>query len=309
LIGDKELATATLSREVKRARQFFRAACRNKIIQENPFEDIKTGKQVNKSREYFVDRPTINAVIEAAPDYEWRLIIAFCRYAGLRCPSEILPLQWTDINWHEDGITVHSPKTEHHDGGESRVVPVFPVLLPYLLEARQLAGDGTAYVITRYRHSNANLRTQFERIIRRAGYEPWPRIFQNLRSSRETELLEEGYPIQAVCEWIGNSPEVAKQHYLQMRDVYFRRAVEGGSPSGSNSEPVAPGVAHKVARQAAATRRTPNEKAQKNRASNVHMPSPAACCTGDQYPLGESNPCLWTENPMSWATRRRGQLP
>ncbi len=25
-----------------------------------------------------------------------------------------------------------------------------------------------------------------------------------------------------------------------------------------------------------------------------------------EYPLGESNPCLRTENPMSWATRRRG---
>ncbi len=28
--------------------------------------------------------------------------------------------------------------------------------------------------------------------------------------------------------------------------------------------------------------------------------------SGSKYPLGESNPCLWTENPMSWATRRRG---
>ena len=29
--------------------------------------------------------------------------------------------------------------------------------------------------------------------------------------------------------------------------------------------------------------------------------------SGLQYPLGESNPCLRTENPMSWATRRRGR--
>lgn len=26
----------------------------------------------------------------------------------------------------------------------------------------------------------------------------------------------------------------------------------------------------------------------------------------DQYPLGDSNPCYRTENPGSWATRRRG---
>ena len=28
----------------------------------------------------------------------------------------------------------------------------------------------------------------------------------------------------------------------------------------------------------------------------------------EEYPLGESNPCRRTENPMSWATRRRGQV-
>lgn len=27
-----------------------------------------------------------------------------------------------------------------------------------------------------------------------------------------------------------------------------------------------------------------------------------------RYPLGESNPCYWTENPVSWATRRRGPV-
>ena len=37
------------------------------------------------------------------------------------------------------------------------------------------------------------------------------------------------------------------------------------------------------------------------------MRLPATHCQVTQYPLGESNPCLRTENPMSWATRRRGQ--
>jgi hypothetical protein len=37
-----------------------------------------------------------------------------------------------------------------------------------------------------------------------------------------------------VCEWIGNSPKVAEDHYLQMREEYFRRAVtEGGATGGA----------------------------------------------------------------------------
>jgi integrase len=63
---------------------------------------------------------------------EWRLLIALCRYGGLRCPSEVLSLKWEHIHWAEGRMTVPSPKTEHHDGGESREVPLFPELRPFL---------------------------------------------------------------------------------------------------------------------------------------------------------------------------------
>jgi len=70
----KELSPATVSREVKRAWQFFRAALRKRLITENPFSDLSTPAQVNKSREHFVTVLVIEKVIEACPDAEWRLI-------------------------------------------------------------------------------------------------------------------------------------------------------------------------------------------------------------------------------------------
>ena len=48
------------------------------------------------------------------------------------------------------------------------------------------------------------------------GREPWPKLFQNMRASRETELTAE-YPLNVVCAWIGNSPAVAQTHYLQVK--------------------------------------------------------------------------------------------
>lgn len=87
-------------------------------------------------------------------------------------------------------MTVRSPKTEHHAGGESRVVPLFPELRPLLEAVFDEAEPGTEYVITRYRNTNANLRTQLERILHRAGVNPWPKPFHNLRATRETELAE-----------------------------------------------------------------------------------------------------------------------
>jgi hypothetical protein len=79
------------------------------------------------------------------------------------------------------------------------------------------------WVIT-CRMKNANLRTQLERIILRAGLKPWPKLFQILRATRETELAET-FPIHVVCQWIGNSEVIAKKH-LQVTEDHFRRAVE-----------------------------------------------------------------------------------
>lgn len=79
------------------------------------------------------------------------------------------------------------------------------------------------YAGTRYRDRNSNLRTQLERIIQRAGLKPWPKLFQNLRSTRETELAET-YPIHVVCAWIGNTEKNAAKYYLQVTDEHFRQA-------------------------------------------------------------------------------------
>lgn len=35
-----------------------------------------------------------------------------------------------------------------------------------------------------------------------------------------------------MCEWLGSSPKVAQDHYLQMRDEYCRRAASDGGATG-----------------------------------------------------------------------------
>ncbi len=70
---------------------------------------------------------------------------------------------------------------------------------------------------------NCNLRTTFEKIVKRAGLEPWPRLFHALRASCESDLARE-YPITTVCRWIGNTVSIAARHYVQVTDEDFRRA-------------------------------------------------------------------------------------
>lgn len=122
-------------------------------------------------------------------------------------------------------MRVWSPKTEHHQGGASRNVPIFAELRPFLDEAWEMADRGAEFLVTRYRKTNANLRTQFERIIGKAGLEPWPKLFHNLRATRQTEL-EEAFPTHVVCAWLGNSPRVARRNYLQVTEDHFAKAAQ-----------------------------------------------------------------------------------
>lgn len=179
----KGLSPNTIRRACGIAKQFLRSAVRKKLIASNPFADFKGGVRGNESRSYFVSREESQSVMDACPDAQWRLIFAFCRFGGLRCPSEILPLKWTDVDWAGNRLRVQSPKTEHHEGKGFRWLPLFPELRTPLLEVFEQAAAGTEYVITRYRLANVNLRTQLERIIKNAGLTAWPKLFQNLRSS------------------------------------------------------------------------------------------------------------------------------
>lgn len=170
------------------------------------------------------------------------------RYGGLRCPPEHLWLKWADVDWERNTLLVSSPKTEHNDGGDCRLIPLFSELRPHLLQVFEQASEGTQHIITRFRDSKTNLRTHMEGIIKRAGLKPWPRLFHNLRSTRQTELSEK-FPGYVVCAWLGNSRAVAQDHYLQVTDAHFARAakepVEKAAQNPAQSAAVTGGIDQK----------------------------------------------------------------
>ncbi len=225
LVNHEQLAPATAGRRIVAARTIWRKAIRWKLSSQNPFEGIRGGGQVDVSRRVFVKAETIEKIIASTPDLEWRVVIALARYAGLRTPSETFLLKWTDVDWEKGQIRVLSPKTEHREGHGSRLVPLFPELHAPLLALFAEAEPGTQYVVHRLRSGCRNLGPQFKRIVRHSGEIPWPKLFHNLRASRESELMRE-YGLATACKWIGNSPAVAARHYAMSVDLDadFRRA-------------------------------------------------------------------------------------
>ncbi len=220
----QKLAAATVAKQLSFARK-------HKLIDENPFSEVKIPTANVSLRQRFIDRDMVQKLLDAA-NPTWRTIIALARFGGLRCPSEVLSLEWQHVDWEHARLTVPSPKTDRYDGKASRMIPLFPELRKYLEEAFELAEPGQTHVIGGNHLAKArrptgwkscNLRTTFGKLIKRAGLKPWPRLFHNLRSSHKTELLEE-FPVHVVALWMGHDAKVSLKHYAQTTDEHFERA-------------------------------------------------------------------------------------
>lgn len=218
------LAPSTVKGRVEQAKLYFSVAVRKRWLSLNPFEDVKARATAPTDRLRYIDVATVQKLMDAA-DPEMRLIIAMARYLGLRTPSETWPLEWSWVNWDQGIIRVKDSKRARHPDKEWRFPPIFPEIQELLWEQYNSNRTDARFIFRPRGQTDTALRNKLERICLRAGVLPWPKLWQNLRSTRETELVDQGVPIHVVCKWIGNSPEVAYRHYLQIFKEHSDRAL------------------------------------------------------------------------------------
>jgi integrase len=287
------MASTTIYKRIGFARQFFNDALDWELIDKNPFLKVKP---VNASAKSNVEVP--RAVIEEVLkhcDLTWKVIVTLSRYAGMRCPSEVLSLRWSDIDWGSGRMDITEPKVEHHAGRGKRSCPIFPEVREILELAKEQASDRAEFVVdhpeyrraacSAYGWRNANLRTQFTRILKKAGFEPWNRLFHSMRASRQTEL-EDQFPLHVVCSWLGNSPRIAQRSYLLVTEDHFLAAID---PKQIESK-----AARKAARSSAES------------AKNVTKSGTASACDHSQtFANSEAKAGENAENPANMSKIKR----
>ncbi len=250
------LRPTTVHKRLGHARQMLEDAVRLGHVPANPWRHVKQRCGDVAERRAYVSVVDAERVIDHCPNVFWRLLVALARFGGLRVPSEAFSLTWHDVDWERGRLNVPSPKTEHL-GKPYRVVPLFPLLRPHLEAAFEQAPEGSVHVFPEeYRRRsqgphgwvNCNLRTTFGKIIRRAGVEPWPRLWHSLRASCESDLAA-SFPLATVAKWLGNTPSIALRHYVDPTEAAFEQARDwrpaGGAKSGARA-------AQKAAQQASA---------------------------------------------------------
>jgi len=203
----------------------FRFAVKSRLLDRNPFDEVPRGA-VPTSRRAYIGADVFEDVLAELKGTQNRLTFALARWAGLRIPSEPSLLRWCDIDWERGRFLVRASKTERYVGHESRWVPLFPELVRFLSDRFSEAADGDELVLpVLASQSESAFRCRLRTAILRAGHDEWPRICHSLRATRQTEL-EQVYPTYVVCSWLGNSPRVAHQHYLQVTDEHFASATQ-----------------------------------------------------------------------------------
>ena len=91
------LALETVRRRIGRTKQFFNAAVKHKLIEDNPFAGEASASIGNPERLVMVPADWIEACIRKAPCENWRIILALARYGGLRS-HETRIQKWEDID-------------------------------------------------------------------------------------------------------------------------------------------------------------------------------------------------------------------
>lgn len=224
------LAEATTRKRCSIASTLFRYAQKHRVIDREPFADSDAPRaSIGTKHRTMVEEADAQAVLEQLPDAQWRLLFGLSRWGGLRVGSEPRLLTWADVRWEHQRIRVRSPKTERHAGHEEREVPIFPELLPLLLEAQETAELGEELLLPFLRgRTDAALRKPLLAAIDRAGVTPWPRLWHSMRATRQTEL-EARFPTHVVCGWLGNSQRVAAKHYLMTTEGDFAKAAQNAA--------------------------------------------------------------------------------
>ncbi|MDA7887281.1 site-specific integrase [bacterium] len=204
---------ATTLRNIKHA-----LAASSEIV-ENPFNRINTKRPApDTSKRRLIDRATIRQWCDKCTDKEFAAVLALGGLQGCRVRSEPSVLEWQHISFEGCTINIPAAKTK------SRITPLFADTTKYLKAWHKEQGqpkEGLLFPRLVTQH------TLIERMKRLTGLKI-PKVWINLRSSAESHLVSEGFPLHTVATWLGNSPIVAAKHYLQISPSSFEEAKKIG---------------------------------------------------------------------------------
>ena len=217
-----KLSDSSVRGILARCKVIFGYAVDLDLIPVDPFAKLPSGQPRAVVQWRYVPEDEAERIIERCPDQAHRLLIALCRYAGLR-RGEALRLTWADVDVAGKRLTVVPGSHRETTKQRLRTVPIVPRLLRELVDGLALSASGYPRVCDMPLNG---VEERVYAIVQAAGVPGYGKPLHTLRKSCESDWLAK-FPVMDVCGWLGHDPSVAAKHYHATTGEVFARVTEG----------------------------------------------------------------------------------
>jgi integrase/recombinase XerC len=231
-IQSKNYSRTSVSRKIAAVRTFYRYMYREKLVQANPADNIKSPRKI-KSLPKFLSNDEVEMIfnkidIKTPSGFRNRTILELLYATGMRI-SELCNLDFGNLNIENSEITVLGK------GGKERIVLVSnksrALLEKYIAEIRvilatpQAINDNTPLFINSngYRLQQRSIHRAISEIVKglKIQKKVSPHVF---RHSFATRLLEKGADLRVVQELLGHASISNTQIYTHVSTERLKQA-------------------------------------------------------------------------------------
>ncbi|WP_243313868.1 tyrosine-type recombinase/integrase [Fundidesulfovibrio agrisoli] len=208
-------AQSTRNRYMDYINAIFNFGVAHKLITENPMANWKKTREAKRDVQLTVE--DLGRIIQQAdPHLAWALEVSF--NLGVRTgESELLALQWRQVDFDRSEIKVYAPKTKTW-----RIIPINPEFLERL-RAKNAASVSSS--IVEYKGKPVkSLRRSFRGACDKARID-YPVRFYDVRHLFCSTMLSKGAGLPAVSELMGHGNIKITNSYVHTQQIEKTRAV------------------------------------------------------------------------------------
>ncbi|HKW00738.1 MAG TPA: tyrosine-type recombinase/integrase [Vicinamibacterales bacterium] len=241
-VTKRAASNAEINRELAALRRAFRLAVRAGRLVQCPYVPML---QERNTRRGFLEADQITAICSALPE-EVRPVVKFAYATGWRTRSEILPLEWRNVDWGGRCVRLDAHTTKN---GEARSFP-FTTDLETILkcqlaihETLKKAGRVVPFVFHRDGERIKEFRTAWKNACKAAGCPG--RLIHDMRRSAVRTFERAGVPRSVAMSIVGHKTESIYRRYAIVDEAMQREAAvrldawAKSPPSGQKSGTVA----------------------------------------------------------------------
>ncbi len=212
-INDNKLALSSANRLIATFKAWLNFAVRRRVIFENPIKYFK-GYNPGKRHPKYLPIDDVLKIIKAAQGSRLHYPILTGLYTGMRI-EEIYGLEWQDIDFKENSITVKRGGTIITKSKKERTIPLPEKLKGCLLPIRK--ESGRCFDPTNHKHA-------FPRIIKTAELKNIG--FHHFRHTYASHLAMNGVDLYTISQLLGHSDIKVTEQYAYLTKDHKKAAVE-----------------------------------------------------------------------------------